>query len=161
MRQNVDRMSAEYISILERQAQELSTGFDAGKRVLLDAFLRIQEITPDSDSPADKGRATRERNRILDEAKDAAKAVWGDGKPMNEARAAWDERLRTAPRRRSIAYETLLGEEVCRGRAHLHACRVALRQPLGVGAGFEISDCERDRLREIGVQALGYYLSYP
>ncbi|CAN5813034.1 hypothetical protein BH20PSE1_BH20PSE1_00880 [soil metagenome] len=85
MRQHVDRLSVEYVAILERQAQELSAGFDAGERALYDAFIQAQDVIPASDSPADKGLATKERNRILDEAKEAAKAVWGEGQGMQAA----------------------------------------------------------------------------
>jgi len=73
MRRSIAGLSQQYAEILQQQVNELEAGITDAERVLLDTFNRMQAIQPEGDTPAQKAAATRERNRILDEAKDRAK----------------------------------------------------------------------------------------
>lgn len=85
MRQYIDHLSTQYTQILRQQINDLSRGMDEGELMLLDAFLKAGQIEPEGNLPAQKAAATRQRNKIMDEAKEAATAFWGDGKKMQAA----------------------------------------------------------------------------
>lgn len=85
MRSYIDKLSREYVQILDRQVADMRSQFDEGRQILFDAFMAMQEIVPASNKPSDKAKATRRRNDILAQAKEQAKESWGNGKQMQQA----------------------------------------------------------------------------
>ncbi len=106
MRQYIDHLSADYASILQAQIDQLVAPLDEGELALLRGFVEAGKVEPAGDTPAEKSAATRKRNQILDEARERATAIWGDGKKMQSALA----KAATIAERASLM-ETILGNQ--------------------------------------------------
>lgn len=85
MRQYIDQLSDQYIDILKEQMNQLTVNLDQGELALLEGFMAAGQVFATEDTPAAKGAATRERNRIMEEARAQATQIWGDGKRMQQS----------------------------------------------------------------------------
>lgn len=72
MRIIIKGFSKDYMEILQRQIDDLTAGLSDGEMLIHNAMKQAYQIEPESNSAADKGKATRAQNKLLDDAKEAA-----------------------------------------------------------------------------------------
>ncbi len=87
MRLVIKNLSKDYAELLQSEIDSIVVGMSDGERVLYDAMLRAAEIIPDDNTPAAKAKATKQYNKIIDEAKEEA----GLGKDTMKAMSVANE----------------------------------------------------------------------
>lgn len=85
MRQYIDSQSQQYIDILREQAADLMADMNAAEQALTNAYIEAGEIEPASGSRADRMAAARQRDAIIEAAKEAALEELGTAKRVDAA----------------------------------------------------------------------------